>query len=187
MMLARQDLFRAWKRGEIRFDPDISRDQISLSSIDLRLGRIFTKQKAHKGLVIRPAQEFDPSDFVTNTTLGSGGIFRLRPKQFRLAQTLEKITLPAGLAAHIHGRSSLARSGLSVHATAPHIHPGFYGPITLEFFNCGKWELEFFPGRDIICQLILWEVKTPPPKNVIEKIGSYLGQDKPFPKRSRKK
>jgi dCTP deaminase len=186
MMLARRDLLTAWKNGQIRFDPDISRDQISLSSIDLRLGRIFTKQKAHKGLVIRPAQEFDPSDFVTNTTLGSGGIFRLRPKQFRLAQTLEKITLPAGLAAHIHGRSSLARSGLAVHSTAPHIHPGFYGPITLELFNYGEWELEFSAGKDVICQLILWEVKTPPPKSLVESLSSYRGQEKPFPKKKKR-
>jgi deoxycytidine triphosphate deaminase len=74
MMLARQDLLRAWKRGEILFEPDISPDQISLSSIDLRLGRIFTRLKAHKGLVIRPAQEFDPSHFVKNTTLPKHGI-----------------------------------------------------------------------------------------------------------------
>ncbi len=180
MMLARQDLLRAWEKHELRFDPEISVD-------DLRLGYIFTKQKAQSAVVIRPAQDFDPSDHIENTTLKSGEVFRLLPNEFCLGQTLEKISLPAKFSAHVHGRSSLARSGLSVHATAPHIHPGFYGPITLEFFNCGKWELEFFPGRDIICQLILWEVKTPPPKNVIEKIGSYLGQDKPFPKRSRKK
>jgi dCTP deaminase len=185
MMLARQDLLRAWKRREILFEPDISLDQISLSSIDLRLGHIFTKQKAQAGVVIRPAQEFDPSDLVENITLASGDIFRLRPKEFRLAQTLEKITLPAGLAAHIHGRSSLARSGLAVHATAPHIHPGFYGPITLELFNSGEWELEFFAGKDVICQLILWEVKTPPPKNVVERLSSYRGQKEPFPKKKK--
>ena len=148
-MLARQDLIRAWKRGEIRFEPDISPDQISLSSVDLRLGRIFTKLKAHKHLVIRPAQDFDPSGFVRNTTFRSGQIFRLRPKEFRLGQTLERITLPATLAAHIHGRSSLARSGLAVHSTAPHIHPGFYGPITLELFNYGEWNLEFSAGKDV--------------------------------------
>src|SRR5712692_10106777 len=182
MMLARQDLFRAWKRGEIRFDPDISRDQISLSSIDLRLGRIFTKQKAHKGLVIRPAQEFDPSDFVTNTTLGSGGIFRLRPKQFRLAQTLEKITLPAGLAAHIHGRSSLARSGLAVHSTAPHIHPGFYGPITLELFNYGEWELEFSAGKDVICQSDIVGSKNSATKEFNQKLERLPGSRKAFSK-----
>ena len=185
MMLARQDLFRAWKRGELRFEPDISSDQISLSSIDLRLGRIFTKLKADKRPVIRPAQEFDPSNFVKNTTLATGGIFRLRPKEFQLGQTLERITLPARLAAHIHGRSSLARSGLAVHSTAPHIHPGFYGPITLELFNYGQWNLEFSAGKDIICQLILWEVKTPPPKSLIKSLSGYRGQEKPFPKKSR--
>ncbi len=186
MMLARQDLLRAWKKGEIRFEPDISSDQISLSSIDLRLGRIFTKLKAHKHLVIRPAQDFDPSGFVKNTTLSPGQMFRLRPKEFQLGQTLERITLPASLAAHIHGRSSLARSGLAVHATAPHIHPGFYGPITLELFNYGEWDLEFCAGKDVICQLILWEVKTPPPKGLIRSLSGYRGQEKPFPKRKRR-
>ena len=185
MMLARQDLFRAWEQGEIRFDPDISSDQISLSSIDLRLGLIFTKLKADKRPVIRPAQEFDPSNFVKNTTLPTGGIFRLRPKEFQLGQTLERITLPASLAAHIHGRSSLARSGLAVHSTAPHIHPGFYGPITLELFNYGEWNLEFSAGKDGICQLILWEVRTPPPKSLIESLSGYRGQVKPFPKKKR--
>jgi|SRR5215472_12279219 len=186
MMLARQDLLRAWEKGELRFDPDITLDQINLSSIDLRLGCIFTKQKAQSAVVIRPAQNFDPSDHVQNTILKVKEIFRLSPNEFALGQTLEKIRLPAKFSAHVHGRSSLARCGLSVHATAPHIHPGFYGPITLEFFNCGKWELEFFAGVDIICQLILWEVKTPPPKQVIEKIGSYLGQTKPFPAKRRR-
>lgn len=147
MMLARQDLFRAWKKGELRFVPDISVDQINLSSIDLRLGCMFTKQKAQSAVVIRPAQDFDPSDLVHNTILKRGEIFRLSPGEFGLGQTLEKIRLPARFSAHVHGRSSLARCGLSVHATAPHIHPGFYGPITLEFFNCGKWELEFFAGE----------------------------------------
>jgi dCTP deaminase len=183
MMLARQDLLRAWKRGEISFQPNISPDQISLSSIDLRLGRIFTKLKAHKGLVVRPAQAFDPSNFVKNTTLPPGGIFKLRPKEFQLGQTLERITLPANLAAHIHGRSSLARSGLAVHATAPHIHPGFYGPITLELFNYGEWDLEFSAGKDVICQLILWEVKTPPQKSLIKSMSGYRGQEEPFPKK----
>jgi len=51
MMLARQDLLRAWKRGELRFVPDISVDQINLSSVDLRLGYIFTKQKAQSAVV----------------------------------------------------------------------------------------------------------------------------------------
>jgi hypothetical protein len=57
----------------------------------------------------------------------------------------------------------------------------------LELFNSGEWELEFFPGKDVICQLILWEVKTPPPKNLVEKLSSYRGQKEPFPKRKKSK
>src|SRR5260370_30721886 len=160
MMLARQDLLRAWKKGEIRFEPDISPDQISLSSIDLRLGRIFTKLKAHKHLVVRPAQEFDPSGFVRNTTLRPGQIFRLRSKEFRLGQTLERITLPASLAAHIHGRSSLARSGLAVHSTTPHIHPGFYGPLTPQRCHYGERRLDFPAVKDLVCPLSSVDVRT---------------------------
>jgi dCTP deaminase len=182
MMLGHLDLKRAWKTRQIRFEPDISVDQISLSSIDLRLGRNFAKLQPQANPV-RPAQDFDPSHFVKNTNLGSGKYIRFPPQEFCLAQTLEKITLPTGLAAHIHGRSSLARSGFVVHATAPHIHPGFYGPITLELFNYGPWELEFLPGKDIICQLILWEVKTPPPGTMIKRLSGYRGQKIPFPKK----
>jgi len=186
MMLARQDLIKAWKMGKISFEPNISPDQISLSSIDLRLGCMFTEQKAHRGLVVRPAQDFDPSNFVRNTTMRPGDIFRLRPKEFQLGQTLERIMLSASLAAHIHGRSSMARAGLAVHSTAPHIHPGFYGPITLELFNYGEWDLEFSAGKDVICQLILWEVKTPPPESLIKSMSGYRGQDKPFPKKRKR-
>ncbi len=106
-MLARQDLIRAWKKKTLRFEPDISIDQINLSSVDLRLGFTFAKQKAQPSVVIRSAQDFDPGDLVENFDLKSpADVFRLRPKEFRLAQTLEKIALPAGFAAHVHGRSS---------------------------------------------------------------------------------
>src|SRR5260370_23316483 len=95
------------------------------------------------------------------------------------------MTLAASLDAHTHGRSRLARSGLAVHGTASHIHQGFYGPITLELFNYGEWDLEFSAGKDVICQLILWEVKTPPPKSSIKSLSGYRGQENAFPRRKR--
>ncbi len=184
MMLARQDLVNAWKAKKLRFDPDISIDQINLSSVDLRLGATFTRLKAQPAVVIRPAQDFDPSSLVENFTLSTGQPLRLKPKEFLLGQTLEKIFLPPTCAAQIHGRSSLARAGLSVHATAPHIHPGFEGTITLELCNSAEWELEFFSG-DIVCQIILWEVKTPPPQKVIAALSTYRGQKVPYPARKK--
>ncbi len=174
MMLAERDLLRAWKNKWIRFEPDISQDQIGLSSIDLRLGCIFTKQKA---VVIRPAHDFDPSDQIENFTLGSGQTLSVKPRQFLLAQTLEKVFVPSRYAAHVNGKSSLARAGLAVHITAPHIHPGFVGPITLELFNHGEWELEFSAGLDAVCQIVFWEVKTPPQPKAIRTENTVSYED----------
>jgi dCTP deaminase len=188
MMLGRQDLLTLWKRKKIRFQPDISPDQISLSSIDLRLGFRFTTQKVQKALVIRPAYDLDPTDIteMRDFTGDSEAIFRLEPKQFKLAQTLERITVPANLAAQVNGKSSLSRAGLSVHATAPHINPGFDAPITLELFNHGEWELEFVPGIDLICQVAFWQIKTPVGKEAISKLSSYQGQTVPYPAKKKR-
>jgi dCTP deaminase len=187
MMLGRQDLIRTWKNKAIRFAPDISESQINLSSIDLRLGFNFTRLKAQRAVVIRPAHDFDPTDLTENEDLSStrDPLLRLQPSEFVLAQTLESIALPNNLAAHIHGKSSLARSGVTIHATAPHIHPGFEGHITLELFNCGPWELQFTPGKDLVCQVMFWELKTAPSRKAIEALSTYRMQKFPFPKRNK--
>ena len=73
-----------------------------------------------------------------------------------LAQTREKIKSnpQARLAARVEGRSSLARIGLIVHLTAPTIHAGFEGNITLEIINFGPFHLRLVPRETRICQLI---------------------------------
>jgi len=77
-----------------------------------------------------------------------------------LAQTQETVHLKrdSGLAARVEGRSSLARIGLTVHLTAPTIHCGFQGPITLELINHSFFHLRMVPGS-VICQLIIERVE----------------------------
>ena len=83
----------------------------------------------------------------------------------------------------------MARTGLAVHATAPLINPGFEAPITLELFDHGEWELEFFAGQDLICQVCFWKIQTPVRAVAIDKLSSYQGQTVPFPikKKAREK
>lgn len=117
MILAYNDLVRGWKRGRIRFNPDITLDQIGLSSIDLRLGWVFTRLKEKPGVVIQPARGFDPTDLVEHQdfsgmkVLGAAPTFRLPPGGFRLAFTLEEMSVPNNLAVSVQGKSSLARAG----------------------------------------------------------------------------
>jgi hypothetical protein len=61
------------------------------------------------------------------------------------------------LAARVGGRSSFARCGVLVHFTAPSIHAGFVGTITLEIMNLGPHAM-LRPGMKI-CQLILEQVE----------------------------
>lgn len=96
--------------------------------------------------------------------------FKLEPYKFILAKTREKVSLPIDkesptcLAARIEGKSSRARVGLLVHFTAPTVHPGFEGTLTLEMINLGPASLLLSPGM-AIAQLIVEEVKGCPIRN----------------------
>jgi dCTP deaminase len=106
--------------------------------------------------------------------------FPLQPGMFVLAQTREWVTLPilsdqaTCLAARIEGKSSRARCGLLIHFTAPTVHPGWDGPLTLEMINFGP--VPFILRRDMpIAQLILEEVKVMP----FAKPSQFQGQKTP--------
>ena len=73
-----------------------------------------------------------------------------------LAVTLEWIRVPLDLAGMVAGKSSWGRRGLVVE-TAPGIHPGFSGCLTLEMTNVGEIPVEVMPGMEI-CQLFLHQV-----------------------------
>lgn len=89
--------------------------------------------------------------------------YTLKSGKFILARTVERVELPiqddeVTLAARIEGKSSRARFGLIVHCTAPTIHPGFCGTITLEVVNLGPVNITLVPGMHI-AQLIIEEVR----------------------------
>lgn len=89
--------------------------------------------------------------------------YLLKPNQFILGRTLERVELPTNrgtphLAARIEGKSSRARCGLMVHFTAPTVHPGWVGPLTLEMINLGPQTIVLRPGMPI-AQLIIEEVR----------------------------
>jgi dCTP deaminase len=105
--------------------------------------------------------------------------YALKKGQFTLGGTVERITLPIlpdgkSLAARIEGKSSLARCGLLVHFTAPTVHAGFDGTLTLEMINLGVVDISLFPGMPI-AQLILEAVVGDPQANP----SQFQGQSTP--------
>lgn len=102
--------------------------------------------------------------------------FILKPGQFILASTAERIELAPTLAARVEGKSSLGRLGLMVHITAGFIDPGFEGEITLEIYNAAPWEFPMEPGM-LIGQLCFFDVARP--RYDYGATGRYQGQTGP--------
>jgi len=114
--------------------------------------------------------------------LDDGACYILDRHTFILAQTREWVELPIEhpdnsetcLAARIDGKSSRARVGLLIHFTAPTVHPGFEGNLTLEMINLGPTSIILPPGMPI-AQLIVEEVKGIPRLNP----SQFQGQSTP--------
>ncbi|MDG6223695.1 MAG: dCTP deaminase [Candidatus Bathyarchaeota archaeon] len=72
----------------------------------------------------------------------------LKPKQYVLVATLEKVELGLNLVAFMHIRSSLAREGII--GSFAVIDPGFRGQLTLHLSNVSDKEIKFHRGERIV-------------------------------------
>ncbi|WP_426504416.1 dCTP deaminase [Dactylosporangium sp. McL0621] len=86
-------------------------------------------------------------------------LWTIEPGDFRLASTLELVTLPADLAGWVAGKSSLARHGLTVEQ-AGFVDPGFLGEITLELHNVSRKPIQLWPEMPI-CQIAFFRLDQP--------------------------
>ncbi len=142
------------------------------SAVDLRLGDEISSLRNELPLDInlvrgRFGDLFGPNSIQQQLTAEQP--FVLKPGRLVLGRTHERVALPIRakhppLAARLEGKSSYARCGLLVHFTAPTIHAGFSGTITLELCNLGPFPISLYPGAPI-CQLIIETVKGVPFRN----------------------
>lgn len=164
MILSKPELRRRLDSRSLSIEPAPSDSRIGPVSINLRLGRKFTRFRS------RGLPEHIPAIRVRQSLFSSGDLwtheeevetFNLEPRGFVLAQTLERVEMPNDLMGLVEGRSSWARAGLSVHLTAPKIDPGFVGTITLEITNMGPATVQLVAGEDEPAQLMLIQLTHP--------------------------
>ena len=171
-VLSNRALIQALDSGRLVIDPrpEPAHTEIDTPygtiSVDLRLGRkIYVPRKGlNLTFDLRRGGLAQTLDAVYEEDEIPESGWTLSPNRLILASTLERVELPlveGCLAARIEGRSSFARTGLLVHFTAPTIHPGFRGNITLEIINLGEIPLTLRPGLHI-CQLIVETVEGEP-------------------------
>jgi dCTP deaminase len=88
----------------------------------------------------------------------------VKPGGFLLWTTKERVGTPPAnprLIAFVNAKSTRARTGLVVHMTAPTIHAGWAGKITLEIANHGPFHF-VLQEDDVIAQLTVATITSPP-------------------------
>ena len=173
MRLNDEDIITCLKEKRIIITPLPSHEKITGISVDLTLGNSFRVFNDHAAPFLdlsgtkEEVQQTIESVMSKEITLSETESFFLHPGELALAVTHEVITLPDDLVGWLDGRSSLARLGLMVHATAHRIDPGWSGKIVLEFVNNGKLPLALKPGMTI--GAINFETMTGPTKSPYNK------------------
>lgn len=102
----------------------------------------------------------------------------VKPHGFVLWQTKEVVGTPehnADLICFVNGKSTRARTGLVVHLTAPTIHTGWYGRITLEMTNLGPLDI-VLEADDVVAQVTVAQVTSTPIAKMTEVGSSTFAQ-----------
>ena len=103
----------------------------------------------------------------------------MRPLGFVLWQTKEVIGTPLEdpeFICFIDGKSTRARTGLIVHLTAPTIHAGWNGHVTLEMANMGPFDI-VLPQGDAVVQLTVARLTSCPELSQEDIESATLGQE----------
>ena len=195
MILSRAEIRRAIESRVIVVEPEPERGQYSTTSLDLRLGEGFQSWDKERMAELSQAgidYSLDASKVERFSYLGrrflvpletdAEGCLIIHPGDFVLGITHEWIELPleSRIAARVEGRSTLARMGLAVHLTAPIIHAGWEGKITLEMVNLGGWPIKLRPRELRICQLVFERVgESPGAENGSGSSPQFQGQRSP--------
>jgi len=158
MLLSDRSIADHMANGDLRIEPWKGERQLQPASIEVHLG--FSIDNCGFGAI-------HPDDY----------LLTLHPNEFRLAHTLEVVTLPADIAARVEGKSSLGRLGLLIH-TAGFIDPGFSGQITLELKNLNHDQSLTLSYGQPVGQLAFFTMTTPAHRPYgHEELGShYQGQ-----------
>jgi dCTP deaminase len=191
MVLSDEGIRKALETGDLVIDPLPTDEQYQTSAVNIYLGNSFRMWDASKltvqGAEVRlnlAEQSFQAiaNAYAIDARRESDGSVVLPPfskePNVLLCLTRERIHLKkeSALCARVEGRSSLARYGLAVHLTAPTIHAGFNGQITLEVINHGHFYIKLVPNKTMICQFIIERLDKP---SAGQASASFQGQTSP--------
>jgi dCTP deaminase len=170
MMLSDEDIKKCIKTGELKIEP-YREQMLRGSGVLMHLGSEILVQQP--GKVVDVKNKITPD--YTKIIIDLNTPYPLKPGEFVLGHTYQKVTVGASLGFLIEGRSTLARVGLTIVQTAMLVYPGHKDrTITLELANHGPNTILLYPKMKI-ARVALFELKTPAQLSYDEK-GKYRTQ-----------
>jgi dCTP deaminase len=145
MILTDRDIKEFMRLGKIRFEPDISEDQIGPGSVDLTLSDRFWRLRVDLELVDLSRMSFEDvsEEIVVDEIV-------IPPHGLVVGMTGEKVYVDDDVCGWIEGRSRYARMGLAIHSASGFIHPGSYNHQVLEISNLTPYPMRLRAGMRIV-------------------------------------
>ena len=132
------------------------------AGFDLRAGEIF---RIKEGESFLGATERFTQDLESIAKYGNEKEITLKPGEYILVKTMEKVNLPEDIVAIFRPRSTLQRSGIGLFtATA---NPGYRGELTFGMCNLGKSNFRLEMGARFVHILFF---------STTENVSAYRGQ-----------
>jgi dCTP deaminase len=145
MILADRDIREFMRLGKIRFEPEISEDQIGPGSVDLTLSNRFWRLRADLELIDLSRMSFEDvsEEMVVDEIV-------IPPHGLVIGMTREKVYVDDDVCGWIEGRSRYARIGLAIHSASGFIHPGSHNHQVLEISNLTLYPMRLRAGMRIV-------------------------------------
>lgn len=161
-ILSDRDIKKYIKEGRIKIIPKPNfKEQLGPCSLDLHLGSIFKVfNYTECPFIDLRDSKISIEKVMSEIKVPPKKFLILRPRDFVLAITKERIELPSDIMVRLDGRSSLGRLGLVVHSTAARFDPGWKGQAVMEIGNLGVLPIVLYPGIRI-CAITFETLSSP--------------------------
>lgn len=142
MILTKPKIQQLIKEKIIQITP-FKKENLGPASYDITLDNEFRTFK--EGIIDLKKS----NDYKKYTTKVKANKIILKPNEFILGISKEKIKLPKNICGHITGRSTYARFGIAIHITADFLQPGINNKQVLEILNGSNNDIILYPGTKI--------------------------------------